>query len=150
LESNAVINEQNTGGALCNYKGELIGISSLRITNEIGNNSLYYSVDLGELEKIVNSSTETKRILGIIDGSVLSSERDNANGFYISKVKKDGNAYKSGIKPTDIIIELEGIEIIKKSDFAKGLKNKKNGDTIQCKVMRNGEILDISIVLNEI
>ncbi|MGL5353984.1 MAG: S1C family serine protease [Clostridium sp.] len=150
LETNAVINDRNTGGALCNYKGELIGISSQFITNKVGSEGLYYAIDLGELEKIINSSTETKSILGIVDGSIVNNDRDKTDGFYISKVKKGGNAYNAGIKPTDILIEIDGVNIKTSTDMTKGLKNKKNGDTIECKVMRNGEILNISIVLNEV
>lgn len=149
LETNAVINNRNTGGALCNYKGELIGISSEIITNKIGSEGLYYAIDLGELEKIINNSTEAKGLLGIIDGSIVSSDSDKSDGFYISKVKKGGNAYKAGIKPTDILIEIDGVSIKNSTDMAKGLKNKKSGDTIECKVMRNGEPLNISIALDE-
>lgn len=149
LEINAPINNENTGGAVCNSKGELIGIASLDLTQKKNKGSLFYAIDLSELQKVITSTTAFKEVLGLTGGSIVGNESSDFKGFYVENVKKDGNAYKAGIKPTDIVFQLEGLNIIAVEDMIKVLKNKKIGDTIDCKVMRNGKVEDITIVIDE-
>lgn len=149
LEVSANVNFENTGGAVCNSKGELIGIASNYITTANNDEGLFYALDLSELQKIISLTTEFKEILGLIDGSVLVDANSNTNGFYVGSVKKGGNAYNAGIKATDIIFQIEGVNIVTVEDITKVLKSKKNGDNISCKVIRNGEIRDVNIVLSE-
>lgn len=150
LEINAPINSQNTGGAVCNSKGELIGIASVDITNKNKQEGLFYAIDLSELETVISSTTEFKSLLGLTGGSLVGGKKNDASGFYVENVKKDGNAYKAGIKPTDIIFEVEGSNIITGEDMTNVLENKKVGDIISCKVMRNGIVKEISIILHEV
>lgn len=145
LEISAPINNENTGGAISNSKGELIGIASLDITNKKNQEGLFYAVDLSELEEIVSSTTAFKSLLGLTGGSIVGDTK----GFYVEKVKKGGNAYNAGIRPTDIVFELGGFDIITVEDMGKVLKNKKIGDTISCKVMRSGKVENINIVLDK-
>lgn len=149
LEINTPINNENTGGAVCNSKGELIGIASVDVTSKNKQEGLFYAIDLSELEKVISSTTEFKSILGLTGGSIVGDGSSDAKGFYVENVKKNGNAYKAGIKPTDIIFEIEGRNIITVEDMASVLENKKVGESISCKVMRNGESEEIVIVLHE-
>lgn len=149
IETNAPINNENTGGAVVNSKGELIGVASLDITNKNKKESLFYIVELSELKKIINSITEFKSRLGLTNGSIVRDENNEVKGFYVENVDKNGSAYKGGIKPTDIIFEIEGNSIENLDDMRNVLKDKKAGDIISCKVMRNYQIENLSIVLGE-
>jgi len=149
LEISAPINNENTGGAISNSRGELIGIASLDITNKKNQEGVFYAVDLSELEEVVSSTTAFKSLLGLTGGSIVGDNNSDIKGFYVEKVKKGGNAYNAGIRPTDILFEIEGCNIINVEDMGKVLKNKKNGDTINCKVMRSGKVENINIVLDK-
>lgn len=145
LQINALINEKNTGGAICNSKGELVGIADLSITNERNEDGLYYGLQMEELQDMINSTNAFKRLLGIIDGGVVVDETRDFNGFYIQELDKNGNAYLAGIKPTDIIIEIDGYEVVNVYDLIQLLQDKKKDDILHCKVLSDGEMKHVDI-----
>lgn len=151
LEVNTPINAINTGGIISNLKGELIGVASKKITDDMGNSGVYYAVDFSSLEKVVNSTNEIKDILGVIEGGFINDKNSqDVVGLYVSRIKQNGSAYKCGLRPTDIIFEIDGQRINQISEILEMLKNKKNGDTITCKVMRAGQVKEIEIKLDSI
>lgn len=146
IEVNTPINVINTAGIISNLNGELIGVASKKVTDGMGNEGVYYAVDFSSLEKVVNSTNEIKDILGVLEGGFIKDENStNVVGLYVSRIDQNGSSYKSGLRPTDIIFEIDGQKINEISGILKMLKNKKNGDTITCKVMRAGEIKEIEI-----
>ncbi|MGL5378800.1 S1C family serine protease [Clostridium sp.] len=147
IEISSPINELNTGGAVCNAKGELIGIASYSITNKNKQEGLYYAIDLSVLEEVINSTNIFKGILGLSGGGIISSVNTEVNGFYVENVVQDGNAYNAGIRPTDIIFELDGKQIVGTEDLSKIVEEKKSGDVIDCKVMRDGKVEEVEIIL---
>lgn len=145
LQINAPINEKNTGGAICNSKGELVAIADLSITNERNEEGLYYGLQMEELQDIINSTSAFKRLLGIIDGGLVVDETRDFSGFYIQELDKEGSAYLAGIKPTDIIIEVDGYKVENVEDLIQLLQNKKKDDILHCKVLSEGEMKDVDI-----
>ncbi|MDO5780241.1 MAG: S1C family serine protease [Clostridium sp.] len=149
LQINAPINEKNTGGAICNSNGELVGIADLSITNERNEDGLYYGLQMEEFKDIINSTNAFKRLLGIIDGGIVVDEVKGFSGLYIQELDKEGSAYLAGIKPTDIIIEVDGYKVENVDDLIQLLQNKKKDDILHCKVLSEGEMksVDIKILL---
>ena len=145
LQINALINEKNTGGAICNSKGELVGIADLYITNERNEDGLYYGVQMEELQDMINSTNAFKRLLGIIEGGVVADEARDFTGFYIQELDKNGSAYLAGIKPTDIIIEVDGYEVFNVDELIQLLQDKKKDDILHCKVLSDGEMKRVDI-----
>jgi serine protease Do len=151
LELNTPITPINTGGIISNLDGELIGIASYKITSDMKQNGLYYAVDVSSLEEIINSTNEVKDILGVLEGGFINGkDRFTVVGFYVARIKRDSNSYKSGLRPTDIIFNIDGNEITSINQVSKILKNKKDGDTLNCKVMRDGEVRNLQIKLDSI
>lgn len=151
IEVNTPINEFNNGGIISNLNGELIGIASKKITDDMGVSGLYYSVDLSSLERIINYTSEIKDVLGVVEGELIRfDDSKEYGGLYVTKVKKDGSSYNSELRPTDIIIEIDGKKFNNISEVLNMLKNKENGDTVTCKVMRSGNVIDMGIVLSNI
>ena len=62
LQISAPIDEKNTGGAICNSKGELVGIAHLSITNEKNESGLYYGLQMKELQEMINSTNRFKSL----------------------------------------------------------------------------------------
>ena len=149
LQINAPINEKNTGGAICNSNGELVGIADLSITNERNEYGLYYGLQIEEFKDIINSTNAFKRFLGIIDGGIVVDEVKGFSGLYIQELDKAGSAYLAGIKPTDIIIEVDGYNVENADDLIQLLQSKKKDDILHCKVLSEGEMknVDIKILL---
>ena len=145
LQINALINEKNTGGAICNSKGELVGIADLTITNERNEHGLYYGIQMEELQDMINSTNAFKRILGIIEGGVVTDEARDFAGFYIQELDKYGNAYLAGVKPTDIIIDIDGYEVVNADELIQLLQDKKKDDILHCKILSDGEMKSIDI-----
>lgn len=146
LEINTPITAMNTGGIISNINGEIIGIASYKITNEMNQNGLYYALDFSSLEEVVSSTNEIKDILGISEGGFINSDKwNNVGGFYIAAINQERGSYKSGLRLTDIIFEMDGKKITSITQMSEILKNKLPGDTLKCKVMRSGEVKDLEI-----
>ena len=145
LQISAPINLNNTGGPICNSNGELIGIGSLYLTEKFGLEGVYYGIELKNLDNIINSTSIIKEVLGITEGGILMDIEHHKHGFYVGQLKKVGNAYKSGIKPTDIIVSIEGVNISNINGITEMLNSKNKGDTISCEVLSDGIIKEVEI-----
>lgn len=145
LETNIPITEVNTSGVISNSNGELVGLSNHKVTKSINQNGLYYANNLNSIEEIINSTNEIGEKLGILEGGFLKS---NVVGFYVAEIKQDSNGYESGLRPTDIIMSIDGSQINSMSQLTEVLKVKKIGDTLKCKVMRSGKVEDLEIKLD--
>ena len=146
LEISSIINENNTGGAVCNYKGELIGLASVDITNKKNQQGLYYAIDLRELQKISQVTDVFKSKLGI-SGGLIEDPKSRLKGFYVENVKESGVAYNSGIRATDIIIQLDGVNILTVNDLSNIMINKKAGEKVLCKIVNNGNIKELELLI---
>lgn len=149
LQVNAPINKQNTGGAICNAKGELIGIATLQISDEKNEEGLYYGLQLSELKTIINSTKSINKMIGVIDGAFITYNSEEEKGFYIQELDKSGNLFKAGIKPTDIIIEIENNRFEEIDEMISYLKSKEVGDKLTCVILSNGEFKEVDIILNK-
>lgn len=148
LQISAPIDEKNTGGAICNSKGELVGIAHLSITNEKNESGLYYGLQMKELQEMINSTNRFKSLLGIVEGGIVVDKERGFSGFYIQELSKGGSAYMAGIKPTDIIVEIDDHEIVEADDIIVVLQYKQKDDILHCKVLSDGEMkyVDIKIL----
>lgn len=148
LQISAPIDEKNTGGAICNSKGELVGIAHLSITNEKNESGLYYGLQMKELQEMINSTNRFKSLLGIVEGGIVVDKERGFSGFYIQELSKGGSVYMAGIKPTDIIVEIDDHEIVEADDIIVVLQDKQKDDILHCKVLSDGEMkyVDIKIL----
>lgn len=148
LQISAPIDEKNTGGAICNSKGELVGIAHLSITNEKNESGLYYGLQMKELQEMINSTNRFKSLLGTVEGGIVVDKERGFSGFYIQELSKGGSAYMAGIKPTDIIVEIDDHEIVEADDIIVVLQDKQKDDILHCKVLSDGEMkyVDIKIL----
>lgn len=146
LELNTNINEFNKSGGIFNLNGELIGIANNKITEKINNDGLYYAIGNNLIYDFNDSINKVKDYIGIIEGGfVESANEESVSGFYIERINTNSNAYNSGLRPTDIIYEIENIKITSMNKMYLALKDKKNNEIITCKVFKNGEIKEIQI-----
>jgi Do/DeqQ family serine protease len=157
IQTDAAVNPGNSGGALVNTNGDLIGINTA-ISSRTGSYIGYsFAVPSNIARKIVNDIMEygnvQNGILGVIGGALNSkvAEKlgtDITEGFYVSEVQKDTGAEKAGIKPGDIIRKIDGLEINKFSDLTGYLKTKSPDDVVNITLLRDGDedILPVTLL----
>jgi len=155
IQTDAAINSGNSGGALVNSKGEVIGINTLKISGT-GVEGVGFAIPINSTkniyEQLIQYSKVKRPYIGI-GGINLDKETAERNdlvvGVYVKTIDDFSAAEKSGIKTGDVITEIEGTKITTMDELNE-IKNKKAiGDTITLKVYRNGETKDISLILQE-
>ncbi len=158
IQTDAAVNPGNSGGALVNTKGDLIGINTA-ITSETGTYVGYsFAVPSNIARKVVEDILEfgnvQKGILGI-SGDALNSTRardlnlDITEGFHISGVEESSGAEKAGIKPGDVIKKLDNVKISKFSDLRGYLGSKRPNDIVNLTIQRDGTEKIIPVTLSK-
>lgn len=147
IQTNAIINELNTGGPICNDKGEVIAISSSKLASSFNQPSLYYGIGGEGIKNITDHLINLVDVLGISGGIEIKDEKTGLQGVYIKNVKVDGSAAKSGMMPTDIILSMDGKRVKTPENIYNVVKDKKSGDTIKCDILRDGIETEINITL---
>lgn len=152
IQTDAATNPGNSGGALCNIKGYVIGINTLKIGSDSNVEGISFAININDAKNIIKSLMSygevSKSYLGIY-GESVTSQNNNVQGVYIQQVEKDSGAAASGIKPTDILTEIDGKKVKSLSDIEGILQGHKVGDKVVGKIWRNGKIIEIEIVLSE-
>lgn len=143
----------NTGAALCNLDGELIGVNNTTMTyhNEFLKNSFYISAE--DLEPITYGILDKQDSLinhmGVYGEEAISQSENGIDGVYAKEVTRNGLAYEAGIRPTDIIVEVNGMKVNTVSDINTIMSKFKSGETIKYKVFKNGDYVDFKIKISE-
>ncbi|MCC8028700.1 MAG: trypsin-like peptidase domain-containing protein [Lachnospiraceae bacterium] len=154
LQTDAAINAGNSGGALFNMKGELIGINTAKFSSDSSSSSasidnmgfaIPMSTALPIIEELMNQETRTKLTENYgclnITGSDVSSDVAEMygvpEGVYVASVIEGGAAEKAGIQTGDIITSLGGTTVSSISDLQDMLKYYAAGETVEVIVQRN-------------
>ena len=142
IQTDASINQGNSGGPLINETGEVIGINSVKIETAEG---IGFAVPINIIKPIIESYANNgefeEAYLGIFayDKEVvqyLKNDIDFNEGIYIVKISKDGPVAKTKIKMGDIITKIDGNNINKMSELRSYIYRKKPGDKITLTINR--------------
>jgi Do/DeqQ family serine protease len=156
IQTDAAVNPGNSGGALVNVNGELVGINTA-ISSQTGSYVGYsFAVPSNIARKIVEDIMEfgdvQNGILGV-SGLALNSEFaeelnvDTTEGFYVKDIEEKSGADIAGITEGDIIQKLDNVEINKFSDLSGYLKTKSPNDIVNVEVLRGNQVTNISVTL---
>lgn len=149
IQTDAAVNPGNSGGALVNTSGELIGINTA-ITSQTGTYVGYaFAVPSNNARKIVEDILEfgdvQQGILGVRGDQVakasqqLDLDLSLSEGFYVGHVEEGSGAQKAGIRPGDVINQIDNVKIRKFSDLMGYISSKRPDDVVKVKVIRDGE-----------
>lgn len=155
MQTDSAINSGNSGGALVNSQGQVIGINTLKLSGT-GVEGVGFSIPINDTVNIYKQLIDHGKVLRPyvgISGSDLSSQISSKYnlpvGVYVESVDKDSGAEKAGIKKGDIITAIEGTSI-SSMDELNSIKNSKSiGDTITLKLYRSGKYIDVKVTLSE-
>ncbi|NQY29507.1 MAG: trypsin-like peptidase domain-containing protein [Flavobacteriaceae bacterium] len=158
LQTDAVVNPGNSGGALVNTRGELIGINTA-ISSKTGSYIGYsFAVPSNTTKKIVEDILEygnvQQAILGVrgygVNNNVANKlELKDTQGYYISGVDPNSGAAKAGLLTGDIIKQIDDTKIIKSSDLTGFLSTKRPENTIVITILRNRKLKIIPVTLSD-
>ncbi len=158
IQTDAAVNPGNSGGALVNTNGELIGINTA-ISSQTGSYIGYsFAVPSNITRKIVNDIMEfgnvQNGILGVTGIALNQNVAKELNietteGFYVSEVQDNTGAYQAGITSGDIIKKIDNVEINKFSDLKGYLKTKSPNDVINVTILRDNteKTLPVTVTL---
>ncbi len=156
IQTDAAVNPGNSGGALVNTRGELIGINTM-ISSPTGSYAGYsFAVPSNITRKIIEDIMEfgnvQRGILGV-EGSELTGNYSkelgikDTEGFYINKVNKNSGAEKAGLKKGDIIKKLDNQKISSYAELSGFINTKRPNDKVNVTYERDGQIKVVPVVL---
>lgn len=156
IQTDAVINKGNSGGALVNARGELVGINTA-IMSPTGAYAGYgYSVPVSLVSKIVNDfkkfGTVQRGYVGIQYRPINEATREefgisDLHGLYVAEVVKDGGAAFAGIKKGDVLTKVEDQTIYSSSDLQERVARLNPGDKLKLTYKRDGKERDVTVTL---
>ncbi|MFG6687593.1 trypsin-like peptidase domain-containing protein [Mariniflexile sp. HNIBRBA6329] len=156
IQTDAAVNPGNSGGALVNTRGELIGINTA-ISSQTGSYIGYSfavpsNIARRVIEDIMEFGNVQNGILGISGGSLNSevSEKLGVNdteGIYVDSVVEESGAEKAGIKKGDIIKEIDNVKVSKFADLTGHIGAKRVGDVVNLKISRDGSLKTLRVTL---
>jgi serine protease Do len=155
IQTDAAINSGNSGGALVNSKGQVIGVNTLKLSGT-GVEGVGFAIPINSTkniyEQLIQYSKVKRPYIGIT-GYDLDEETAKQNnlviGIYVKSVDDFSAAEKAGIKIGDVIIEAEGKKITKMDELNEIKTEKQIGDTIKLKVSRDGKEKSVTVTLQE-
>ena len=158
LQTNTALNSGNSGGALFNMAGQVIGITNMKMMSSYSSiEGIGFAIPSETVKTVVGSIVKYGKVLGrpsigITVGAVPEQAReeyDMPSGVYVTEVQENSDAAAKGIKKGDVITEVNGTPV----ETTKEIQDIKNalsvGDTLTLKIWRDGEWIETEITLME-
>jgi len=158
IQTDAAVNSGNSGGALVNTSGDLIGINTAITSGTGGFVGYSFAVPSNVARKVFEDIIEfgnvQKGLLGVTGIGLSSKTAEELNlslteGFYVSDIELGMGAAKAGIQKGDVILRLDKLKIAKFSDLSGYLSTKRPGDIILVGLVRDGENISLDVKLEK-
>lgn len=156
IQTNAALNEGNSGGPLINRYGQVIGINVIKMTagiGEAGVEGLGFAIPTETVEYLANQILEYGKplpdtSLGIMVYAYVSEE-NALQGLMVDSVSEGSCAELGGVLAGDIILEADGVKVIETSDLLAVRRSHAPGEEMTLTVLRGEETIEIVVVLDE-
>jgi len=159
LQTDAALNPGNSGGALVNLKGELIGINSAIISPTRGYTGYSFAIPADIVKKVVTDLEEygqvQRAVMGITIQDVtadLVKEKhlDKIEGVYIADVVEGGAAEEAGIKTGDVILAVNGVKVNSTAELQEEISLHRPKDKINVLIKRKGKTQQFEVTLRNL
>lgn len=150
IQTDAAVNPGNSGGALVNSRGELVGINTIIKTSTGGYMGYSFAVPVSIVSKVVvdlkESGVVQRAVLGLsfravdqqfIDQMGEQTGISRIGGIYVASVAEDGAASKAGIRKGDVITHIEGVEINDNATLLEQIGKRRPGDKVRIRFIRD-------------
>lgn len=159
IQTDAAVNPGNSGGALVNTSGELVGINTA-IASQTGSYTGYsFAVPVSIVKKVVADLMEygkvQRGVLGVSIRDVNSElvkemELGTTQGAYVVEVLEESGAEDAGIKKGDVIVSVNGEEVTKVSELQEKISRYRPGDKVNVTAIRDGKKKEFNVTLRNI
>ncbi len=161
LQTDAAVNPGNSGGPLINMRGEVIGVTSAKYTTagydelgqSISSEGIGFALPINNVMEIVRSLIENgSTVRPGIGVSVVTYGEDSGKtpGVYIYTISENGPADEAGAKVGDRLLKVDGVALETQDAFVEAVRNKKPGDELKLLVDRNGQEIELTIVVGDL
>ena len=154
IQTDAAVNPGNSGGALVNKEGELVGINTAIVSTTGSYTGYSFAVPSNIVKKVVSDLIDfgsvKRAMLGITGGTLTEDlakklKVSTPEGVYVSEVVKGGAADKAGIKSEDVILAIDGTRIASMPELQAKVNSYHPGDRATVRVFRGGNTQDLSV-----
>ena len=159
IQTDCAINSGNSGGALFNLYGEVIGITNAKYSGSSGSgasiDNIGFAIPTNSVRSIVDSIIEkgyvAKPYIGVMVADVSDEAKNYGTpaGAAVASVTEGGPADKAGLQTNDIITAVDGKEISGKSDLSSIIADHAAGDKLTLSVYRQGQTLTLTVEIGE-
>ncbi|HEY5078559.1 MAG TPA: Do family serine endopeptidase [Opitutaceae bacterium] len=160
IQTDAAINMGNSGGALVDAKGRLIGINSAIVSPSRGNIGIGFAVPVNMAASVMKSLIETGTVsrgfLGVVAEPITADVAEqvglpkDAKGVIVTETSQDSPADKAGIKPRDVILSVNGKPIENHDELRLTISQMPPGTKVALEVSRDGKTMTVPVTLSEI
>ena len=158
IQTDAAINRGNSGGALVNLNGELIGINTAILAPDGGNIGIGFAIPSNMVKNLTGQMVEFGQVkrgeLGVM-GTELNSELakamkvDAQRGAFVSQVLPNSAAAKAGIKAGDVVVSMNGKPLTSFAALRAEVGTLPIGTTLKLGLLRDGKPMDVSVQLQQ-
>ena len=155
IQTDAAINSGNSGGALINSDGKVIGINTLKLSGT-GVEGIGFAIPINSATDVINQLKDHQKVLRPYIGITgINLDEQTAKryklevGVYIKSIEDFSPAEKAGLKAGDVIVKADGKSITTMDELNEIKNSHQIGDTITLTVNRNGSDKDITVTLEE-
>jgi Do/DeqQ family serine protease len=155
IQTDAAINPGNSGGALVNARGELVGINTAIFSQSGGYQGIGFAVPSNLARRVVADLTQYGEVrrgsIGYVEIAPLSTlmaEQLNVagtGGVLVQAMRRDSNAYESGMRPGDVIVAFNGTAISDAGQLSRLIQDARIGSTAALTVIREGRRVELKI-----
>lgn len=155
IQTDAAINEGNSGGALVNARGELVGINSV-LTSPTGSYTGYgFAIPTSIMVKVVSDlkqyGTVQRAVLGImghdIDDRVKDKDLGTVEGVYVADITEASAAANADIRKDDVITAIDGKKVKNMAELQEAMAKHRPGDKVKVTLLRAKKEMTVSVVL---
>ncbi|MEN8200980.1 MAG: Do family serine endopeptidase [Bacteroidota bacterium] len=159
IQTDAAVNPGNSGGALINTRGELVGINTAIASRTGAFTGYSFAVPVSIVEKIVKDLIEygavQRAILGVMIQDVtaeLAQEMnlENVDGVYVNGIRPGGAAEKAGIKKGDVVLSIDDVPVNSGAELQEQVSKYRPGEKVKLILRRDGKLKQFEVVLRNL
>ncbi|MEX2146727.1 MAG: DegQ family serine endoprotease [Candidatus Rokuibacteriota bacterium] len=155
IQTDASINPGNSGGPLLNLDGRVIGVNTAIVAAGQG---IGFSIPINEARLVMNQLIKSGRVVRGWLGVAIQDVTDELSssfgvrerqGVLVADVIKGGPAEKGGVRPGDVVVELDGTKIREVPDLQRRVANVAPGETVKLTVVRDKQAVSVTVAIGE-